>query len=269
VTPGPGRVDTLPRACADAVEHRHRRDAGSGVTTVACFLRFRPDHREPREAARERQVAPLVLQQHHRRARCLARDRTVIGVAVPVGRAVGEYARVIEEPELELGSQHARTAASISARAPHPARTRASTDGARGTTTERPHRVPTHRRAWSPSSSRLGDVQHGRARGRGGVGDDEPPRIPSSRLSTVGHQPAVLRGRRHRRRSCTRSSASARRSPGSTNGTAGSTAPRGAIAVIDRVAVAPAFADVRHEVFGRGHDARAFERPHVARPITS
>ena len=66
------------------------------------------DHSEGRHGARERQDIALILEQYDRFALGIERERAVLRVAVPVGGAIGVHVGMLEQPQLELGTEHAR-----------------------------------------------------------------------------------------------------------------------------------------------------------------
>jgi hypothetical protein len=92
---------------ADAVENRDLGNAGAAVAAKARLHGVDADDRDATHALRQRQRRAFVPKQDHRRRRRLARQRAMIGMPVPAGRLVGRDVRLLEQAELELGTQHA------------------------------------------------------------------------------------------------------------------------------------------------------------------
>ena len=108
--------------------------------------------------------------------------------------------------------------------------------------------------------ARLGVVQHRRAAGRRGVGDDEAAEAPLALAASSVSSMPILRRRRSVHR-VVRAHHRARAAPAIAASNGGKNrSSSSALADVDRIAVAPTLADVGDEVLRRRDDARALER---------
>ena len=235
----------------------HRRH---GQAEARADLRGVPElHRLQR--LRQGQGAAVVLQQDDRRAGGVAREREVFGVAVGTPGLLRVDVWLLEEPEFELHSQHARDGVVDDSFADEPA-----VDGLPVGSVLRVRRLKDDVEAGLPrvlrGRRRVG-LRHVEDRGAScgrGVRDHEAGEAPRA-LEHVGEQPPVLGRRQAVKRVVGRHDRPRAGGKGGLERREVAFAEPTLVAV-DGVAVAPALADVRHEVLGCRDDARALERRH-------
>ena len=271
---GNGEVRGVGAARAGRVPHRHRRaelaanpiedgdgfDPGAAVVSHPRLSGIGADHCHRADAVREGKCAALIAEQDDRLPRRIERQPAMRRVPVPVGGAIGIGVGMLEQPELELGAEHAAHRG-----VDHRLRDPPAPEGGQVRPVLRVVRLKDHveprrqRVLCRGRGARFGMLQHGGAGGGRLIGDDEPaetPLVPEH----VGQEPVVLRRRdavhrvvraHHRLRvRLPDGRAERRKEPFCQNSTV----------EIDRIAVASPFAHVGDEMFGRGDHARPLER---------
>ena len=210
--------------------------------------------------SRERERAGVVLEQHERGGRRFAREGAMTSRAVLSRGPLDIHVGMLEQAQLELDAQHARNRRVDDGRRNESAlecvevRPLLAVRGLKNDVEAGIEGVGCRRRR-----AGFRQVQDGRAAGAGRVRNHEPRKRPVA-LEHVGEQMAILRrGRsvhgvvgRHDRSGAGADRSDERRVVA---------LHQRALAVINRIAVAPAFADVRHEMLGRSHDAERARTP--------